>query len=207
MSLLGSIGNAFSGNALGGIAKTAFSLGTSLVPGLDKIAGGGPSAPGGDSGISPAGQKSGLSLGSVFGGGGGGLLNLVKDLVSAAKEFFPGAAGYLGAVEQGLGFLGKLSGDAKPEAPEDTKASAEGAIGQARQALQTAAELKDMFGKVPATQAGADILNQATNMLQNGLSAADKMDGGGQPLPTPKSPAEWQAEIQRLQAAAAASMK
>ncbi|MEB3187480.1 MAG: hypothetical protein VKP72_08585 [bacterium] len=199
---IGNIANAFSGNAI----KTAFNLGTSLVPGLDKIAGGGPSAPGGDSGISPAGQKSGLSLGSMFGGGGGGFLDLAKGLVSAARQFFPGAAGFLGAVEQGLGFLGKLSGDAKPEAPEDTKASAEGAIGQARQALQTAAELKDMFGKVPATQAGADILNRAAGMLQNGLNAASKVEGGAQQLPAPKTADEWRAEIERLSKGANAAL-
>lgn len=193
-NLGGIIGSAVSGlTGGGGLAKLA----SSVAPGLGNLLGGGDKAGAGDANqIKAGGESSGFSLGNLFGGGGGGIGQLFGALAGLAKAFIPGAGPIVDGVMGFVGGISQLFGGAKAggaqETPEETKAGAQDAIGQAREALAGLKDIKGMLGQVPRSAGGQNLLEKVTGMLGSipGMTKAPQAPPPGETIEQTRANAE-----------------
>lgn len=177
------------------------------VPGLDKVFGGGGAEQKADtSQIAPQGKSSGFSLGNLFGGGGGGIGQMFGALAGLAKAFIPGAGPIVDGVMGFVGGISQLFGGVKAggaqETPEETKAGAQDAIGQARDVLGGLKDIKAMIGQIPRTAEGQAALEQVGGMLRSipGMTQAPQPAPAGETLDQTRASAEGSlAKLKELQ--------
>ncbi len=121
--------------------------------------------------VQAGGGSSGLSLSSLFGGGGKtSPLSFLQPLLGLASKAAPGAASFLNAFSGLMSGLGKVPGGANSagtvqETVAETRTAAEGAIGKLKDALGGLRDLGAQLKQVPHTEAGTGLMKQVAGLV------------------------------------------